>query len=287
MRVPPEIARVLRCPRCGAALEAEADRVVCTGAARHPLDVEDDTLIFARPDIGKYEPGYASRYAALWAFGYATLHSGLDEGLYRTVSSFVAEALVSCPAEPLIVDAGCGVGRVTGDCARLAPRGNVLALDASPPMLAFARRVVLGSEPIEVELPGYGFPRLAIPPYGQEGPVFARADVEDLPLAGESADVVLSVNIIDRLPRGPELAFRECHRVLKPGGTLIFTDPLNWTEPWLWQRYPDAGAVLDLMREIGFSIETSFDQLLYREIIDARGSTEEFRTVAAKAVKVK
>lgn len=259
--------------------------MVCSSAGRHELEVEDDTLVFARPNIGKYEAGYASRYAALWAFGYATLHSGLDEGLYRTVSSFVAEALPACPVEALIVDAGCGVGRLTGDCARLAPRADVLSLDASPPMLAFARRVVLGKEPIEVELPGYGFPRLTIAPYGLDRPVFARADVEHLPLADEAADIVLSVNIIDRLPGGPDLAFRECHRVLKRGGTLIFTDPLNWTEPGLWERYPDADAVLRLMQEIGFSIETSFDQLIYREILDGRGSTEEFRTVAARAVK--
>ena len=152
-------------------------------------------------------------------------------------------------------------------------------------MLAFARRVVLGSEPVVVELPGYGFPRLTIPAYGAAGPVFARADVERLPLADASVDIILSVNIIDRLPRGPELAFRECHRVLKPGGTLIFTDPLNWTEPWLWEKYGESEAVLGLMRETGFDLRTSFDQLMYRELLDSRGSVDEFRTVAAKAIK--
>ena len=286
MRIPPEVARLLLCPVCGARLQSDDTSVVCTGAGGHPLEVEEETFIFARPDIGKYQPGYASRYAALWAFGHATRHSGLDEPLYRTVSSFVAEALVSCTSErPLIVDAGCGVGRVTGDCARLAPAANILALDASPPMLAFARRVVLGKDAIDVELPEYGFPRLTIPAYGVDGPAFARADVERLPIADASVDIILSVNIIDRLPRGPELMFRECQRVLKRGGTLIFTDPLNWTEPWLWERYPDAASVLGLMGETGFTIRTSFDDLMYREILDGRGSFDEFRTVAAAAIK--
>lgn len=285
-QLPSEVARLLRCPQCTEPLQAHGDVITCTGPEHHKIVVEDDTLVFARPDIGKYEPGYASRYAALWAFGYATLHSGLDEGLYRTVSSFVAETLVSSSVDhPVIVDAGCGVGRVTGDCARLAARAHILALDASPAMLAFARRVVHGKEPITVELPAYGFPSLTIPPFGLEGPIFARADVERLPIADASVDIILSVNIVDRLPRGPELALRECHRVLKPGGTLIFTDPLNWTEPWLWERYPDAASVLGLMNDLGFSVATSFDQLMYREILDSRGSIEEFRTVAAIATK--
>ncbi|MDP9190576.1 MAG: class I SAM-dependent methyltransferase [Acidobacteriota bacterium] len=284
MHIPPEVARKLLCPICGDTLEGNP--AVCTGTGRHPLEIEDETFIFARPEIGKYQPGYASRYAALWAFGHATRQSGLDEPLYRTVSSFLAEALVSRPSErPFIVDAGCGVGRVTGDCARLAPTANILALDASPPMLAFARRVVQGKEAIEVDLPEYGFPRLTIPAYGLDGPMFARADVERLPIADGSVDIILSVNIIDRLPRGPELMFRECQRVLKSGGTLIFTDPLNWTEPWLWERYPAAASVLALMKETGFTIQTWFDDLMYREILDGRGSFDEFRTVACRARK--
>ena len=252
----------------------------------HPVEVEDGVFVFAHPDVGKYDPTYASRYAALWTFGYATLHSGLDEGLYRTVSSLIAEALAENKNDaPVIIDAGCGVGRVTGDAARLSPAATILAFDASPAMLSFARRVVHGREPIEVELPSYGFPHLTIPPYGNDRPIFGRADVEDLPLADAVADLVLSVNIVDRLPHGPEAGLRECHRVLRPGGSLVFTDPFNWTKPWLWERYPDSASVLRLIEETGFTLETWFDDLYYREILDARGSIDEFRTLVVRARK--
>jgi SAM-dependent methyltransferase len=265
-------------------MEGSGESVICSGTPPHFVEIEDGTLVFARPDIGKYEPGYASRYAGLWAFGFATLHTGLDEGLYRTVSSLVAEALVGCGTErPVIIDAGCGVGRVTGDTARLARNATILAFDASPPMLSFARRVVCGSEPIEVELPSYGFPHLTIPAYGLSGPLFARADVENLPVLDGTADLVLSINIVDRLPHGPEVALRECHRILRPGGTLIFTDPFNWTEPWLWDKYRDSASVVRLIEETGFAIDTWFDDLFYRELLDARGSIDEFRTLVVRA----
>jgi len=273
-------AQFFRCPTCRAPL---GDDFAC--AAGHAIPRQNGILTFAEPNAGKYDPAYAARYAALWAFGDETLHSGLDEGLYRTVSSFLAEALVSADRpDPLIVDAGCGVGRIMSDAARLAPRGTVLAFDASLAMLEFARRVAAG-ESIDVVLPDYGFPSLRVARPPSPNVVLARADVEDLPLIDACADVVLSVNIVDRLPHGPEIAFRECHRILRPGGTLIFTDPFNWTEPWLWEKYPDAASVLRLLEQSGFAVETWFDDLFYREVLDARGSFEEFRTVAAKARK--
>lgn len=281
-----EVVRLFRCPTCHATLSAHDGGLGCDGPDRHVVDTEDDALAFARPDVGKYDPMYAARYAALWTFGYVTLHSGLDEGLYRTVSSLIAEALAENRTEgPVIIDAGCGVGRVTGDTGRLAPQATILAFDASPSMLSFARRVVHGREPIEVKLPSYGFPLLTIPPYADDRPIFGRADVESLPVADGVADLVLSVNIVDRLPHGPEVALREAHRVLKPGGALIFTDPFNWTEGWLWERYPDSASVLRLIEESGFSITTWFDQLYYREILDARGSIDEFRTLVVSARK--
>jgi len=286
MTLVPELARLFRCPSCHAPLSVRDGALCCVGTERHAVETEDTLIVFARPDTGKYDPTYASKYAALWTFGYATMHSGWVEGLYRTVTSLLAEALVQVGTEkPVIVDAGCGVGRVTGDSASLAPGATVLAFDASPSMLSFAQRVVLGHEPIDVELPAQGFPRLTIPPYGLDGPIFARADVENLPLADAVADIVLSINIVDRLPHGPDIGLRECHRILKPGGTLIFTDPFNWTEPSLWLKYPDAASVRRLIEAIGFSIETWFDQLYYREILDARGSSDEFRTLVVRSTK--
>lgn len=282
----PEVVRLFRCPACRATYSTRGRGLRCNGPKRHVVLFKDDVLIFARPNVGKYKPDYASRYAALWTYGYATLHSGRDEGLYRTVASLIAEELVGRQKnQAVIVDAGCGVGRVTGDAARLSPRATMLAFDASPAMLSFARRVVHDRKPIKVALPSNGFARLTIPSYGLAHPIFARGDVENLPLADGIADLVLSVNIVDRLPRGPEDALRECHRVLRPGGVLIFTDPFNWTEPWLWERYPDSASVLRLIEQTGFVSEIWFDEMHYREILDARGSFDEFRTLVVKARK--
>lgn len=286
MDLTPEVVRLFRCPTCHATLSPHGRSLGCDGAERHIVEIEDGVVVFTRPDVGKYDPEYAARYAALWAFGYRTLHSGLDEGLYRTVSSFVAEALAEAdrPA-PVIVDAGCGVGRVLADMSALARRGLVIALDASPAMLEFARRVVVGGQSMDVSLPRYGFPSLRIDGVGRTNVVLGRADVEDLPLADGCADVVLSVNIVDRLPHGPEVTFRECHRVLRPGGTLVFTDPFNWIDQSLWTKYADARTVLALLEATGFTIDTWFDDLAYREILDARGSFDEFRTLVVKAQK--
>jgi len=279
-------ARVLRCPACAHTLEAGVDKIECTGTPRHAIDVEDGILVFARPEVGKYQGDYASRYAGLWTFGFETVHTGLTESLYRTVSSLLAEALADAgEPHPVIVDAGCGVGRVTADAACLSRDGTVISFDASPAMLSLARKIVSGRNPVRVELSSYGFSELTIPAYGLDGPLFARADVQRLPLVDGCADVVLSVNVIDRLPQGPESAFPECHRILKTGGTLIFTDPLNWTETRMWERYSDAAAVLDLLSASGFLVRRSFDDLRYSELIDARGSFDTYRTVVASAIK--
>ena len=257
-----------------------------TCPASHAVRHEDHILVFGTPAIGKYDPAYAAKYAALWAFGFETRHSGLDEGLYRTAASFVGEALSARPRpSPLIVDAGCGVGRVLVDCSRLAPNAAVLGFDASPAMLSMVRAIVLGDEPVSVNLAAQGFPALSIAGRRATNVWLARADVEDLPLVDDCADIVLSVNIVDRAPQGPEAVFRECHRILAPGGTFAFFDPFNWIQARFWERYADCSAILHSLESLGFSIETWLDDLFYREILDGRGSFQEFRTMAVKATK--
>jgi trans-aconitate 2-methyltransferase len=93
-----------------------------------------------------------------------------------------------------VLDVGCGTGRVTEALLALVPRGRVLAIDASPDMVALARE------------------RLG------ERAVVWREDVLELEL-GEPVDAVVSTAALhwvadhDRL--WPRLA-----RALRPGGTL-------------------------------------------------------------------
>jgi SAM-dependent methyltransferase len=290
MLIPAEILRFFRCPICRGSLEEREDGLSCQANPAHRVPIQDGFLTFAEIDPGKYDDSYAARYAALWAYGYQTRHSGQNESLYRSVSSLVAEHLTALPSSerpPLLVDAGCGVGRIAADCAALAPSGAVIGLDGSVQMLRLADQVACGSVPVEVHLETYGFPHLTIPPRALSNLFLARADVQRLPIVDGCADVALSVNIIDRLPEGPEAAFRECRRILRPGGRLVFTDPLNWTKAEQWQLFGESRAILSLLERCGFAVETWFDDLFYREILDARGSVEEFRTlvVAARAVE--
>jgi SAM-dependent methyltransferase len=292
MNASPAVMAVLRCPACRQALTIAGGGLVCVGPERHAFGSEAGLLTFARVDPGKYDSGYAKQYAALWAYGFAARHSGLNEPLYRTVAALAGEALSAGPVSgkgPVIVDAGCGVGRTTADCARLAPRAAVLGFDGSPHMLGLAARIVHGSSPVRVDLRDAGFPRLTIPGRGLRHVFLARADVGRLPIVEASADLVLSVNIVDRLPHGPVPALRECHRLLRPGGWLVFTDPLNFQQRELWKRYGAGGsnvAIRRLIGKLGFEVETWFDDLWYREVLDARGSFEEFRTLVVKARKI-
>lgn len=297
----------LCCPQCHAELRPAGDGVACAGSATHTFGSEDGFICFAppaRPGASKYDPTYASRYAALWAYGCETLHLGWDEPLYATVDALVARALGRLVRRaPLIVDCGCGVGRVSADCAELAPHADVLGFDLALPMLDLSRRITLGEARhvgagtvvageregdvggVTLDLGAFGFGEVTISPRRLSNVFFACADVTRLPVAAARADVALSVNVIDRVPE-PAAIFRECRRVLRDGGTLVFTNPLNWPTEELWKRYPTRDAVLALIEQAGFRIDRWFDELPYKEIVDKRGSFEQFSTLVVTATAV-
>jgi SAM-dependent methyltransferase len=103
-----------------------------------------------------------------------------------------------------VLDFGCGTG---ADSTLIAARGaQVTSMDISPDLLALAER--------RVELDGLA---------GSITPLCASA--HSIPLPDASVDVVFGNAILHHLDL--ELTAREVHRVLKPGGRAVFTEPVR------------------------------------------------------------
>ncbi|CUH88200.1 putative S-adenosylmethionine-dependent methyltransferase/MSMEI_2290 [Phaeobacter sp. CECT 5382] len=102
------------------------------------------------------------------------------------------------------------------------------------------------------------------------------ADVADLPLADESADLVLALDVLEHVP--DRQALQEACRILSPGGTLLVAVPAY---QWLWSyRDEDAGhlrryskrGLRQLIESAGLTVERIrwYQCLLFPMVIVAR-----------------
>ena len=182
------LARALRCPVCGAAMQQAADvgagQLYCCGARRHCYDFSRSGHVHLAP---RHSGGGDSREAvrARTAF--------LSAGYYDCAATALAEAVASRVASGIVVDAGCGEGyytnRVRSACADgVEVCGFDLSRDAAEAGAKAAKREGLDT-------------------------LFAVASVFELPLSDGSVDAVTSVFA--------PCAEEETLRVLKPGGFLV------------------------------------------------------------------
>ena len=136
------------------------------------------------------------------------------EELYRTRDvqrrrQLVQGALGARPGER-ILDVGCGPGFYAAELLdQVGPQGTVVGVDGSAQMLAVAARRCEGR------------PNVA----------FHEGDATSLPVADESFDAALCVQVLEYVAK-PGVALAEMHRALRPGGRLVVWD-VDWaTVSW-------------------------------------------------------
>lgn len=227
---------------------------------------------------------FIEKYVALWAYGYQN-GIGVSEGLYRAINELGFSYFDGRTVNE-ILDVGCGVGRTTADYAKFFKNAKVTGIDSAKLMIDMANRLHTSSETITIDMSRLGFGTMNFRDTKLSNTCFLNTELKDFSLVEQEGrfDIVTAVNFLDRTVDMKMDIMRIFH-LLKQKGVFIIATPLNFFNNEYWKNYSSFESLLALMKKVGFHVDVAFDKFPYREILDIRGSFEEYSTVIMRLVK--